>query len=175
MNLRSKSLVSLGILATLLFSGLSLMAQGMGPGSGRGPQMGRKMGPMGSISRNGRMKGQRGMRRGPGVMAELRGLDLTPAQREQIRAIMDSNRPSTSEVEERKSVMNAIRGGNPTEAQKNKAKELAAKRIDDSIRIRQEVKAVLTADQIQALEQRRQSREQRKMKMTERRNQRRIK
>jgi hypothetical protein len=65
--------------------------------------------------------------------------------------------------------MRAIRSGTATEQQRARAKEIAAKKIDDNARVRQQVRGVLTPDQIDTLQKREQLKEERRTKMKDRR------
>lgn len=62
------------------------------------------------------MRGKGGMR--GGGMRGLRGIDLTDAQKEQIRGIMQANRPGESVRDEMRTIMQARRAGTITEDQK---------------------------------------------------------
>jgi len=169
MNLKRK-IVILGIAFVTVMASVGIVtAQGMTQGRGKGPGIYGQQGPKGPM-RSGR--GMRGPRRGKpenGIMGELRGLNLTEGQRAQIRAIMEANRPSEAERAENQEIMKALRNGTATESQKARAKEIAAKRIDHTATIRQQVRGVLTADQIATLDQRQQLRDERRQKMQERR------
>lgn len=70
----------------LSLGALPLLAQGPGQragGQGRGPGRGGPGGPDGP----------------PGIFAMVRGLDLTDAQREQLRGLMEANRPAGDPAE----------------------------------------------------------------------------
>lgn len=174
MTLKNK-IISLGIAFATVFAMFGIVtAQGMGPGrpGGQGgPGMYGQQGP----GPRGQMRPRRGMR-GPrkfkppvGMMGELWGLNLTEGQKAQIRSIMEANRPNEAERKEHQAIMRAIKNGTATEQQKARAKELAVKRIDDSARVRQQIRSVLTPDQIATLDKREQMKQERREKMQERR------
>jgi len=172
-NMRlKKGMISLGIIFSTVFAMVGIVtAQGMGPGRPGGPgMMGQQgPGPRGPMRSGGRMRGPRRMKPARGVMSELRGLNLTEGQRAQIKSILESNRPSEAERSENQEIMRAIRSGTATEQQRARAKEIAAKKIDDNARVRQQVRGVLTPDQIETLQKREQLKEERRTKMKDRR------
>lgn len=127
-----------------------------GYGPGRGGMRGRMMKP--------------GMRRGPGgIMGEFRGLDLTQAQRDQIRGIVQASRPSDAVREEMRSINRARRDGTITEAQKTRAKELMDQGRAKMESTRQSAYAVLTAEQKAKLDARKNKMNERRDKMRQRR------
>lgn len=165
-----KRILTLGIALVTVFTLVGIAsAQGMGAGRGAGKGIYGQQGPKGQM---GPGRGMRGPRRGnnsPGIMGELRGLNLTEGQRQQIRSIMEVNRPSESERAEHQEIMKAMRNGTATEQQKERAKEIAALRIDREAGIRQQVRGILTAEQQGTLDKRQQLKEQKMQKMRERR------
>lgn len=172
MTLR-KRIISLGVLFATVFAMVGIVtAQGMGPGRrGGGPGMIGQQGPgpRGPMRPGSRMRGPRRMKPAMGIMSELRGLNLTEGQRAQIKSIIESNKPSEAERTENQEIMRAIRNGTATEQQKARAKELAAKKIDDNARVRQQVRSVLTPAQLETLQKREQLKKERRAKMKERR------
>lgn len=111
-----------------------------GPGGHGGP--GRQGGPMGLI--------------GPG----FRGLDLTDAQREQVRAIMQSHQAEFTQVGEKvraaRDGMHALVNADTLDeaAIRAKATEAAAAEADAAIlnaKVRAEVKGILTAEQLEKM------------------------
>jgi Spy/CpxP family protein refolding chaperone len=135
--------------------------EGKGPGQGRFGKRG-----------HGKRKGMRapGRRMGPGgIMQQFRGLNLSDAQRQQIRGIMESNRPSDAVREEMRSIAQARRNGTVTDAQKARAKELAEQGRANMENVRQQTLAVLTAEQKAELDSRRQKMEDRRKQMDQRR------
>ena len=152
--------VTLGAAVALLLVG-SAVAVAQGPG-GPGRQ------------------GPRGLRGAPGI--ELRGADLTDGQREQIRALVQQSRESGQAVREQ------LR-----QAQEAQREALAVVPVNEGLvrsttqaltdaqaeaalvqaRLRADVLALLTPDQLQASEDARAAREARQERVRERREQRR--
>lgn len=121
--------------------------------------------------RDGKGKGFR--RGGMGALRGLRELNLTDAQKEQIRTIMEANRPDQATMEEMRTIRQAKRDGTITPEQKERAKALREQSKLKADNVEQQVLAVLTAEQRQQLEakkaemkqkweERRQQREQRR-------------
>lgn len=134
-------------------------------GGRRGGMRGGKMGP-GRMGRGGMGPGKMGP---AGILREFRGLNLTEAQRQQIRGILESNRPSEAVRQEMRSIAESRRNGTITEAQKTRAKELAEQGRTNMQAVRQQALAVLTAEQKQQLEDRRNKMKERREKMQQRR------
>lgn len=116
--------------------------------------------------------------RGPGggrhAMRGLMGIELTEAQKAQIKQIHEANRPDPAVMEEMKAIHEARRnGGTLTEDQKNRVKALRAQARTKAESTHQQVLAVLTLEQRQQLETRkaemRQKMEERRQQMQERR------
>lgn len=181
MSIKLKVITTAASVAMLFAVGSNAMAQqqpapqgerpsadGKGPGHhGRGGY-----GPR----RGGMKRGMRGGMRGPGkqmgpggIMQEFRGLDLTQAQREQIRGIMEANRPSDAVREEMRTINQARRDGTITEAQKTRAKELMEQGRTNMATVRQSAYGVLTAEQKAKLEARKSKMNERREKMKQRR------
>lgn len=107
--------------------------------------------------------GRRGMRGGHGGFGMLRGIELTDAQKAQIKTIMDANRPSEGEMQEMKSIMETRRnGGTLTDDQKARIKELREQHRAKFEAVHQQILAILTPEQKQQLEQRQQEMKQRR-------------
>ena len=98
--------------------------------------------------------GGNGFRRGGGFLRELRGIELTDAQKEQIRTIMEANRPDQSAMEEMKTLHQAKREGTLTAEQQERIKTLRQQARAKHDTVRQQVLAVLTPEQLQQVEQR---------------------
>ena len=142
-------------------------------GGRRGGMRGGKMGP-GRMGRGGMGPGKMGPgRRGPGgpggILREFRGLNLTEGQRQQVRGILESNRPSEAVRQEMRSIAEARRSGTITEAQKTRAKELAQQGRTNMQAVRQQALAVLTPEQKQQLDDRMNKMKERREKMQQRR------
>ena len=138
-------------LAALVAIPLVAQQQPQGRGMGRGAGMG--LGPGGP--------GGRGGPGGPGgPMAVLRGLELTDAQREQIRAIMDAereNRPAQRVGELDKQLRLAILADLADTQKLGELKAAIAARMADELTHRIEVESKIV--QILTPEQRAQARE----------------
>lgn len=124
-------------------------------------------------------EGRGGHRRGGGMgMRELAQLNLTDAQRQQIRAIMESNRgaeKNQQNFDEIRTLMQAKRDGTITAEQQERLKSFKQERRRKAEATRQQVLAVLTAEQRAQLEQikqqrREQKRERREMRQNEQPN-----
>ena len=126
------------------------------------------------------MRGIRGERmghRGPGF--GLRGIDLTDAQKEQIRQIHEANKPNQALRDEMKAIQESRRnGGTLTEDQKARMKTLRDEAQAKMKSVHEQVLAVLTAEQRAQLDQRRQQMQQRmqerRQNMEQRREQRKL-
>lgn len=169
MRTASKIFASATIAIVFLTTAGIVSAQGLGPGRGKGPGVYGQKGPKGAMRAGRASRGQRRNINQSGLTGELRGLNLTEGQRDQIRAIMQANRPSEAEMTEHREIMKAMRNGTATEQQKSRAKEIAANRIERQATVSQQVRGVLTAEQLATLDKRRQLREERMERMRERR------
>ncbi|MBA2333672.1 MAG: Spy/CpxP family protein refolding chaperone [Acidobacteriota bacterium] len=111
-------------------------------------------------------KGMRGGRHG-GIMRGVRGLDLTDAQKEQLRVIHENNKPNEAVRQELQAIRQAKRdGGTITAEQKDRLKALRLQSREKAAQIHQQVLAILTSEQRQQLETRK---EQMRKKREERR------
>lgn len=131
-----------------------------------------------SVEKSGKLERKEFGRRGPGggrhAMRGLMGIDLTEAQKAQIKQIHEANRPDPAVMEEMKAIHEARRnGGTLTEDQKNRVKALRAQARTKAESTHQQVLAILTPEQRQQLETRkaemRQKMEERRQQMQERR------
>lgn len=91
--------------------------------------------------------------RGGGIMRGLRDLNLTDAQKEQIRTIVESNRPDQATMEEMRTLHQAKRDGTITTEQQDRLKALKQERRAKGEQIEQQILAVLTPEQRTQLEQ----------------------
>ena len=94
----------------------------------------------------------KGMRGGRGGMHGLRGIDLTDAQKEQIRTIMAANRPDEASMQEMRTLMQAKREGTITAEQKERFKSLREQGRLKAEQTHQQVLAILTPEQRQQYE-----------------------
>ena len=91
---------------------------------------------------------------GGGFLRELRGIELTDAQKGQISTIMEANRPDQTQMEEFKTLHQAKRDGTITAEQQERLKTLRQQAQAKGETVRQQVLAVLTPEQLQQVEQR---------------------
>jgi protein CpxP len=112
--------------------------------------------------------GFRGERHGGG-MFELQGLNLTDAQKAQIKTIHEANRPDEGTMQQMKTLMDAKRSGTITPDQTEQLKTLRKQQREKMESVHQQVLAILTPEQRQQLDQKR---EEMKKHWEERRQQR---
>lgn len=106
-------------------------------------------------------KGFRRGGRGGGFMRELRGVDLTDAQKQQIKTIMEANRPDQATMEEMKTLHQAKREGTLTADQQERMKVLRDQSRQKGEALHQQVLAILTPEQLQQIEKNKQEMKQR--------------
>ncbi|MBS1794289.1 MAG: Spy/CpxP family protein refolding chaperone [Acidobacteria bacterium] len=104
---------------------------------------------------------RRGMKRG-GMMRELRDLNLTEAQKEQIKTIMQANRPDQATMEEMRTLHQAKRDGTISAEQQTRLQTLKQQAFEKGKSVHQQIMAVLTPEQLQQLEQKKQEMKQRR-------------
>lgn len=92
-----------------------------------------------------------GMHRGMGLF----GVTLTDAQKEQIKAIHEANKPSQETMELRRSLMEARRAGTLTDAQKEQMKQLREEQRSKMKSVHGQVLAILTPEQKAQIEAKR--------------------
>ena len=147
-RLTTRTMLSAGLALALAAGvpGAAAAAQGEGPGRGQGPRMMRPGGPGGP-----------GMR-GPGLNLPLGRLDLSEAQREQVRGVAGTHAASFRAIGERaraarRALNEAISGEAFDEATiRQRAADLAAVDADAAVlraRVHQEMFALLTPEQQQ--------------------------
>jgi Spy/CpxP family protein refolding chaperone len=117
----------------------------------------------------------KGFRRGGGgrdggFMRGFRDLNLTDAQKTQIKTIMDANRPDQATMEEMKTLHQAKRDGTLTADQQERMKTLRQQAREKGAAVHQQILAILTPEQLQQLEakkaemkQRREERKQQRL------------
>lgn len=117
--------------------------------------------------------GHKGMRGGFG----LRGIELTDAQKEQIKVIREANKPSAElraqHMEQMKSIREARKAGTLTEDQKTQMKAFRDERMAKMQAMRAQIEAILTPEQKAQLEAKRVERQQMMEQRRELRQQRR--
>jgi periplasmic protein CpxP/Spy len=106
-------------------------------------------------------KGMHGGKHGSGMMRGLRGIELTDAQKEQIRAIREANRPDDTNKEEIRTLMEAKRAGTLTADQQEKLRAFKQQRREKAEAVQAQVLAILTPEQLQQMEQKKQEMKQR--------------
>lgn len=119
-------------------------------------------------------RGMRGHHGGRGMgMGFLRGIELTEAQREQIRAIHQANKPNPTDFEALKSLREARRnGGTITEEQRAQLKELRQARKAKMEQVHQQILAVLTPEQKTQIEARKAEMQKRREEFRQKRQER---
>lgn len=127
-----------------------------GEGRGFGPGKADRQGFAGRHSRpEGKMRG--------GPMAMIRGLNLTDAQKEQIRGIMQSNRPDQANIDRVTTFRESKKDGTPpTPEQKAQMKAFREQAQSRAKSVHEQILNVLTADQKAQLEQRHQQMNERR-------------
>lgn len=89
-----------------------------------------------------------------GGMRGLMGIELTDAQKAQIKQIHEANRPDQASLDELKAIREARRTGTLTEDQKAKVKAIRDQQRAKAESARQQVLAILTPEQRQQIETR---------------------
>ena len=116
----------------------------------------------------------RGMRGGDFRGARgLMGIQLTEAQKAQIKQIHDANRPDQATMDELKAIREARRAGTLTEDQKARAKALRDQMRTRAESVHQQVLALLTPEQLQQIETRKAEMQKRREERRQLREQRR--
>lgn len=120
-------------------------------------------------------KGMRGHRTGKGMMRGLHRLDLTDAQKTQIRGVMESNRTVNEPLyQELRSIIQKKRdGGTLTETDKSRLKSIKTQLKTSGDQTEQTILALLTADQLAKFNQMTIERKERMKERKERRQERR--
>lgn len=118
---------------------------------------------------------RRGGKGGGMMMRGFRDLNLTDAQKEQIRQIREANRPDQVTMEEMKAIRQAKRDGSITAEQTQRLETLRQQSKDRGQIVQAQILAVLTPEQRQQLEvkkaEMKQKREERKLLRQQRRQQ----
>lgn len=96
-----------------------------------------------------------------GMMRMLRGIELTDAQKTQVKTIMESNKPDQSTMDEMRTLFTAKRDGTITTEQQERLQTLKQQGREKAEAIHSQILAVLTSEQRQQLEQRKQEMRQR--------------
>ncbi|HLM02201.1 MAG TPA: Spy/CpxP family protein refolding chaperone [Pyrinomonadaceae bacterium] len=128
----------------------------------------------GEGKRDGMRRG--GHRHGGGFgMRGLRELNLTDAQKEQIRTIIESRRSNRqanqAQRDELRQIVEAKRGGTITAEQESRLRAFRAERREAARQLHEQILAVLTPEQKTQLEQMKQERQKRREEFRQRRQQ----
>jgi protein CpxP len=91
-----------------------------------------------------------------GGMRGLRGIELTDAQKEQINAIREANKPDQAAMEEFRRLRQAKRDGTLTAEQTERMKVLKDQARQKGEAVRLQIEGILTPEQKQQIEQRKQ-------------------
>ena len=118
--------------------------------------------------------GERGMRGGrhDGFrgMHGLRGIELTDAQKEQLRLIHEANKPDDATMAELKAIRESRKAGAElTDAQKERLKSIHDQMRSKRELVKAQVMGILTPEQKQQLETQKAEREKRREEMRQRR------
>jgi protein CpxP len=165
MSLRNK-LIGTSLAAALLsaFAVTAAAQQPQGPPNERGPRPERMRGP-GRQGREGR-EGMRDREMGPGL---FRQLDLTDAQKEQLRAAGKQNREATrAQHEELHQLAEKRQQGSLTAAEEARIRVLRDEMRASMQKTHESLLSILTAEQKTKLEQLRSERQQHRGEMRER-------
>ena len=174
MSLKTKLLQGFTLAAaTLAFAGLTSAQETTTPKAGDTQKQerpgGRGFGRHGGF--DGAKKGGDFGRR-DGGFGMLRGIELTDAQKEQIRTIHENNKPDPTTVEEVRSIMEAGRSsGTLTDDQKSRLKTLREQSRQKQQAVREQILAILTPEQKQQLEARKADMEKRREEFRQKREQ----
>ena len=119
----------------------------------------------------GKRGGKRDGMRGGFGMRGLRNLDLTDAQKEQIRGVMETNKTANEPLrQELRSLMEKRRGGEElTETDRTRLKELRTQMKQSNEQIQNTILGFLTGEQRQKLEQMKQDKQKRREEFRQRR------
>ena len=169
--MKKRMVIAAALVAAL--AGGHAVADAQGPRGGPGMRDAQGPGPQG---------GPRGMRGGPAGDLGLRGVELTEAQREQVRSIMESHKAEFADLGRKlgaahRAFAEAARSGAVDEAAiRTQSSAVAGAMADEAIlraRVRAQVHALLTAEQQQQLadreaemQKRLQERQQREQRRT---------
>src|SRR5690606_36209647 len=117
-----------------------------------------------------KMDGHRKMRGGHDrmMMRELRGIKHSDAQKEQIRIIHETYKPSQQEMDEKRMLMKAKHDGTLTEDQKTRIESIRAAQKHRMDTVHTQVMGIHTPDQKAEIDKRKADREKRRAERRER-------
>ena len=101
-----------------------------------------------------------GMGYGDGMMRMIHELNLTDAQKTQVHAIMDANKPDKATMEEFETLGKAKHDGTITAAQQERLNVLRTQAQEKRQSVHQQIMAILTPEQKAQLEQKKQEMKQ---------------
>lgn len=105
------------------------------------------------------------------MMRELRGIQLSDAQKQQVKVIMETSKPSQASMDEMRTIMTARRDGTITAEQKARMETLRADMKQKREFIHLQLMSILTPEQKQQIETRKAEREKRMAERREMRKQ----
>jgi len=173
MSIKNKVISTLALSGAVLAFSAAVSAQETAPSTMEKSEKVYKRGGHGDKHK---MSGRHGMGGRRGMM--LRGIELNEAQKTQLKAIHEANKPSESAMKEMRELRIAKRAGTLTAGQQTRFEALKAERKAKHMAVKAQVDAILTADQKQQIEtrmvemkqkmqERRELRKQRKANQTE--------
>lgn len=93
-------------------------------------------------------KGMGGRKHGPqGMRGHMRGIELTEAQKGQIKAIREANKPDQATLDEMRTLMQAKRAGTLSADQEARFKSLREERMVKGKAVREQIMSVFTSEQ----------------------------
>jgi len=155
MSIKNKVISTLALSGAVLAFSAAVSAQKAAPSTMEKTEKVHKRGGHGDKHK---MGGRRGMM--------LRGIELSEAQKTQLKAIHEANKPSESAMKEMRELRMAKRAGTLTADQQTRFAALKAEHKAKHTAVKVQVDAILTADQKQQIETRK---VEMKQKMQERR------
>jgi len=118
--------------------------------------------------------GRDGMRGGPRMFGPMmKGVNLTDAQKAQIKQIREANKPNPADFDQVKSLMEARRNGTLTDAQKAQLKTFREAREAKAGSVRQQIEAVFTPEQKAQIEKNKADMKARRQEFQQKRQERR--
>ncbi len=170
MSLKHKFFSILASAAVVGSVAVAISAQDPAPASSDNTPKAQKLERKGGFGRHGGFG--RGMhRRGFRGMRGLMGIELTDAQKTQLKQIHEANRPDQGTLAELKAIREAKQAGTLTEDQKARVKALHAERRAKAESVHQQVLAILTPEQRQQIEDRKAEMRKRREEFRQRREQ----
>jgi len=130
----------------------------------RGDHGGRGKGEFGHKGEFGARGGHRG-----GMFGSMKGIQLTDAQKEQLKALRQANRPDKATFEEMHKLMIAVHDGSSTPEQQARLKELSQQMMAKRQAQREQFLAVLTPDQKAQMEANKAEQKQRREEFKQKR------